>query len=118
MIDKAYIAIIAILISIAYGEYSFLVKYKHDIEKLQNDNYTLKLDLDSQNDAIQQIVIAQNEKQKEILKAEEDAALLKKKYDKAAEGLLAQNVPNNCEKSVQWGIDQANIIYECWIAVC
>lgn len=118
IINKIYIIAMLVLFVALLIEKSSLDECKRLNMRLQNDNYTLKLDLDSQNDAIEKIVLAQQEKQNEIMKAEEDVALLKKQYDTAAEDVLAQNVPSNCEKSVQWGIQQGHTIYECWIAVC
>lgn len=59
---------------------------------------------------ISQLEIQHRELQSRSIKAREQAELTVKSSKKDVHRIMSTSVPNDCLKSIQWGIQQANII--------
>ncbi len=109
------IYIIAALCVLCVTEYFVIDHLERECTKAYLQIGDLSKKMDIQNNAVNELKLADDVKAKLLDKSREDARKLKSEYDKAAKKVLAQNVPVNCEKAVEWAAEQAPVIYEVWV---
>ncbi len=115
---KAACIIISIMGFIIVIQYLMNENISNQRDKSYIQINELNAKIKDQNEAIDQLVIAQEKKSLQVKQAQEDAQKSRNEYNKAAKSILAQKVPKNCEKSILWGIDQGRKICECWAVEC
>lgn len=100
----------------AIGQNVYIKHLNYELSKADYQISALSKQLTDQNNAIGQIVVAQQDKASQIDQALADAESLRKKFDKQALSMLSQNVSKNCEKAMRWGAGQGHAIYASWAA--